>query len=146
MPPAAPGAAVEFGSLVAADAPRSIAKSIPKPPTRKRPRGECSLSDEDDSVGDEEEEDEEDSDVYDNNDDDDDDDDDDGEEHGSSSQGPAPTPVVQAIHDERWSFDDSPLQWQYQLLWTDNRYFSWTVADANDEYLRKHGLQHVKDA
>ena len=97
-------------------------------------------------MGDEEEEDEEDSDVYDNNDDDDDDDDDDGEEHGSSSQGPAPTPVVQAIHDERWSFDDSPLQWQYQLLWTDNRYFSWTVADANDEYLRKHGLQHVKDA
>ena len=53
---------------------------------------------------------------------------------------------MQAIHDERWSFDDSPPQRQYQLLWTDNRYFSWTVEDANDECLRKHGLQHVKDS
>ena len=61
-----------------------------------------------------------------------------------------PVPVVIGIHAERWAYcnGNCQRQRQYQLLWSDDRAYEWSVADGsggNDEYLRSHNLSAVKE-
>ena len=59
-----------------------------------------------------------------------------------------PVPVVIGIHAERWAYCNGNCQRQYQLLWSDDRAYEWSVADGsggNDEYLRSHNLSAVKE-
>ena len=59
-----------------------------------------------------------------------------------------PVPVVIGIHAERWAYCNGNCQRQYQLLWSDDRAYQWSVADGsggNDEYLRSHNLSAVKE-
>ena len=59
-----------------------------------------------------------------------------------------PVPVVIGIHAERWAYCNGNCQRQYQLLWSDDRAYEWSVADGsggNDEYLRSHNPSAVKE-
>ena len=98
--------------------------SRPKPPRKAQSRNQLreasaeeasqkgTSSDEEDDEDTADDEDEEEEDTA--------DDEEEEESDGGSARGRkiAP-PVIQAIHAERWSYDDESPQRQYQLLWSD---------------------------